>query len=59
MTQTGVSPLGFAVFDGYKGIVQLLLDHHANVDLPNDVRHSNTMYTQYTQYTLILVAIHS
>ena len=45
MMQTGESPLYFAAQDGRKDIVQLLLDHHANVDLSTDVRHSNTMYT--------------
>ena len=58
MMQTGESPLGFAAQDGRKDIVQLLLDHHANVDLPTDVRHSNTMYTIHID-TCAPVAIHS
>ena len=58
MIQKGASPLWCAAHDGRKDIVQLLLDHHANVDLPNDVRHSNTMYTIHID-TFAPVAIHS
>ena len=43
--QYGQSPLWSAAFNGLIDIVLLLLEHHAAVDLPNDVRHSNTMYT--------------
>ena len=45
MLQEGLSILWTASFKGYTEIVLLLLHHHAAVDLPNDVRHSNTMYT--------------
>ena len=58
MIQTAVSPLWCAAHDGRTDIVQLLLDHHANVDLPTDVRHSNTMYTIHID-TCAPVAIHS
>ena len=58
MIQKGRSPLRCAARDGHKDIVQLLLDHHANVDLPTDVRHSNTMYAIHID-TCASVAIHS
>ena len=58
MIQKGRSPLYFAAHNGRKVIVQLLLGHHANVDLPTDVRHSNTMYTIHID-TYAPVAIHS
>ena len=45
MLQEGDSVLWKASFKGYTKIVELLLRHHAAVDLPADVRHSNTMYT--------------
>ena len=45
MLQKGESPLWKASYEGHTEIVLLLLRHHAEVDLPNDVRHSNTMYT--------------
>ena len=45
MLQKGKSVLWRASFEGHIEIVLLLLHHHAAVDLPNDVRHSNTMYT--------------
>ena len=45
MLQKGKSVLWRASFEGHTEIVLLLLHHHAAVDLPNDVRHSNTMYT--------------
>ena len=43
--QYGESPLFIAAFKGLIDIVLLLLVHHAALDLPTDVRHSNTMYT--------------
>ena len=43
--QEGQSPLWWAAYRGHIAIVLLLLEHHAAVDLPTDVRHSNTMYT--------------
>ena len=45
MLQKGYSVLFKASVKGYTEMVLLLLHHHAAVDLPNDVRHSNTMYT--------------
>ena len=45
MIQIGESVLWKASFEGHTKIVLLLLHHHAAVDLPNDVRHCNTMYT--------------
>ena len=45
MLQKGHSILWIASFGGYTEIVLLLVRHHAAVDLPNDVRHSNTIYT--------------
>ena len=45
MLQKGQSVLWSATYNGSYDIVLLLLRHHAAVDLPNDVRHSNTMYT--------------
>ena len=45
MLQKGKSVLWIASFKGRAEIVLLLLRHHAAVDLPNDVRHCNTMYT--------------
>ena len=41
MIQKGQSPLWFASSGGRNDIASLLLE----LDLPNDVRHSNTMYT--------------
>ena len=58
MIQKGKSPLYIAAHIGHRDIVQLLLDHHANVDLPSDVRHSNTMYTKHID-TCAPVAIQS
>ena len=53
MIQKGQSPLWLASRDGQSDIASLLLQHHAEVDLPEvylpaDVRHSNTMYTVHT-----------
>ena len=45
MLQKGQSVLWSATYNGSYDIVLLLLRHHAAVDLPNDVRHCNTMYT--------------
>ena len=45
MIQKGDSVLWKASFEGHTEIVLLLLYHHAAVDLPTEVRHSNTMYT--------------
>ena len=45
MLQKGLSVLWKAGFEGHTEIVLLLLRYHAVVNLPNDVRHSNTMYT--------------
>ena len=45
MLQKGRSPLWKACFYGHTNIVQVLLRSDAEVDLPTDVRHSNTMYT--------------
>ena len=42
MIQKGHSPLWCASHDGQSDIVSLLLQHRAEVDRPNDVRHSNT-----------------
>ena len=58
MIQKGLSPLWRAAFDGRKDIVQLLLDSHANVNLPNDVRYSNTMYIMHIDINFVL-GIHS
>ena len=43
--QKGKLVLWKASFEGHTEIVLLLLRHHAAVDLPNDVRHSNAIYT--------------
>ena len=63
MLQKGQSVLWKASSGGYTEIVLLLLRHHAVVDLPNDVRHSNTMYTiaidTYTCYSHKLLVIDS
>ena len=45
MLQKGYSVLSIASLKGRAEIVRLLLRHHAAVNLPTDVRHSNTMYT--------------
>ena len=43
--QKGQSVLWSAAYEGNGDIVLLLLRHQAAVNLPNDVRHSNTIYT--------------
>lgn len=45
MLQKGQSILWIAAHFGHTNIVLHLLEHGAEVDLPNDVRQSNTMYT--------------
>ena len=45
MLQKGRSVLWSAAYKENSDIVLLLLQHGAVVNLPNDVRHSNTMYT--------------
>ena len=45
LQQEGQSVLYLASYDGNTELVLLLLKHGAAVDLPNEVRHSNTMYT--------------
>ena len=45
MIQKGDSVLWSAAYEKNGDIVLLLLQHGAVVDQPNDVRHSNTMYT--------------
>ena len=45
MLQKGQSILWKAAFNGHTDIALHLLEHGAEVDLPNDVRQSNTMYT--------------
>ena len=52
MLQKGQSVLWKSSIKELTEIV-LLLCHHAAVDLPNDVRYGNTMYTE----TLILVPV--
>ena len=47
MLQKGRSPLWTASFCGHAEIVLLLLRHRAAVDLPNDVRHSNTQTSMF------------
>ena len=60
MLQKGQSVLYHACYFGHAQIVLLLLRHHAAVDLPNDVRYSNTMYTSLiiiVQNSLLRVSI--
>ena len=45
MLQKGASFLGKACYDGHTNIVLLLLGNHAEVDLPTDVRYSDTVCT--------------
>ena len=45
MLQNGQSVLWAACYDGREDIILLLLSNHAEVNLPNDVRYSNTVYT--------------
>ena len=45
MLLKGKSILWNACYKGHTDIVLLLLSNNAEVDLPNDVRYSNTMYT--------------
>ena len=59
MLQKGISILYRACYFGYVEIVLLLLCHHAAADRPNDVRHSNTMYTVDIDACVIAVVIAS
>ena len=52
MLQSGHSALWKASYDGHRDIILLLFQHNAEVDLPNNVRYTVTLRTQYTTYTV-------